>query len=394
MNICMIPSADIAYESGSTIYAADLCSALADAGHCVHVVCKTFPNRTSEKVFPHLIEALLPHPVIDDYPISDQEIRNSIYALAEKIEEIHHSGTGPLDIVHAHYGTINSTAALLAHIICGIPYVVSCFGRDVFNGAANDKRFERMIAFSLLGARYIICSNEQVREELKSHWQIPLQKMIVLPMPVNTKLFSPTDCLFDGRDKLLTSIVSCLGPEKGIDVTIKAFRKCEVENTKLLIVGQDEHPENKNLGFLQNLVKELGLEGRVLFHGGIPHREIAGILQKTDVLIDSRVVGNYSSVVLEALFSSCLVIASNTPGNRAFVSDNITGFLYDVGDVPALSRKIVRALTDTGLVRKIKRSVKDWTKENAAKYSMDAHIASLISIYANETAGNEQSSNV
>ena len=94
MNICMIPSADIAYESGSTIYAADLCSALADAGHCVHVVCKTFPNRTSEKVFPHLIEALLPHPVIDDYPISDQEIRNSIYALAEKIEEIHHSGTG------------------------------------------------------------------------------------------------------------------------------------------------------------------------------------------------------------------------------------------------------------------------------------------------------------
>ena len=68
--------------------------------------------------------------------------------------------------------------------------------------------------------------------------------------------------------------------------------------------------------------------------------------------------------------------------------------MYDVGYVTALSRKIVRALTDTGLVRKIKRSVKDWTKENAAKYSMDAHIASLISIYANETAGNEQSSNV
>ena len=75
MNICLLPSAELSYESGSTIYANVYVNELIKKGHTVNVICSSLPRDVNDKVNYILLD-VMKHPVIDDYYISDCEMMN------------------------------------------------------------------------------------------------------------------------------------------------------------------------------------------------------------------------------------------------------------------------------------------------------------------------------
>lgn len=382
MNICIIPSGELSYESGSTLYATELSEKLLSMGHEVYIICKTKPNFAQLHERCLALPGILSHPVIDDYYVTDQEILKSIFEITLQIINLHKKKK--IEIIHAHYGTINSMAAMLANILCDIPYVISCFGRDVFNGAQNDLRYKYMLQTCIQRAKKIICSNDTIANCLHESYKVDRDNLISLPMPVNTELFKPQQDKEIRAPQVYTSIVSSYGTEKGLEVTIQAFHKffCKQKaNCKLLIIGQDEHPERKNWKKISDLILTLHMEKNIIQLGAISHKSIPDILRHTDVLIDSRRVGNYSSVILEGLFSNCVIVASNTDGNREFISHGYNGILYNAGDANELTVALEN-LRSTCNFSKLRTGVITWCHKYQTKYSLESHVNKICEVYS------------
>lgn len=387
MKICLIPSAKLSYESGSTLYAAMVANSLAELGHEVHVICSELPKKSMEKVKFHLID-ILEHPVIDDYYVSNFDLLDTMNKLEDQLFKI--LSAERFDVVHAHYATLNSLAAIkVAKILFGVPVVLSCFGRDVFNGLENDTRFRRMVEVSIQAVDAILCSNEAVLAKI--HLLGAICPTEILRMPVDNHQFCLSVIDNQVREKyectemetVVVNITSCFALEKGIDTAIVGFGKMlqTVNNVKLLIVGGDEHPELKNELRLKNRVKQLGLEDKVIFTGYLSHSEIPKYIAAADILIDSRLVGNYSSVILESLSMGKTILASDAPGNREFIKHGENGLLYPNGDSDALSQSLKRLVIEKELSRALSSRAKAWFMRNGTSYSLCDHTKLLEKIY-------------
>lgn len=382
MNICIIPSAELSYESGSTLYAQNCINSLADLGHNIYVICSKLPRKTHRKVHYKLVD-IMEHPVIDDYFITDFRMWDSINRITKTVLDINNET--PIDLIHAHYATINSVAAINVKQLKGIPYVVSCFGRDVFNGFDNDKRYAKMVPQSLNNADYIIASNAAVESRilqlLNKNISVPV---ISLNMPIDTKTFFPKNDTSIRKGSLhILNVVSCFSEEKGILTTLQAIEK--INNwgyeVSLHILGGDENPVQKNYKKYIEVIEKNNMSN-VHFEGMVTNDEVAKWLRKTDILVDSRYVGNFSSVILEALATGIPVIASNAPGNTELIQDNFNGLLYTKGDSAELAEKLVELIVSDKKPRKLSLGALTWFEKNRYRYCLEDHIIQLEKIYS------------
>lgn len=109
-----------------------------------------------------------------------------------------------------------------------------------------------MINLSLNYSDYIISSNSSVKKRIEDFIENSKEKIKILRMPINTKIFYPDECDYRKReqDQVLNvlNVVSCFAEEKGIETTLKALKILKQEGYKvyLHILGKDEHPERKN----------------------------------------------------------------------------------------------------------------------------------------------------
>lgn len=383
MNICIIPSAELSYESGSTIYAHKLSKYLSNNGNKVFVICSKLPKEPVKDIEYRLLD-IMEHPVIDDYPVSNERMFESIERISKEIMEL--NDKYGIDVIHAHYGTINSMAAMNAKIILGIPYVVSCFGRDVFNGRYNDSRYSHMMDVSIPYADYVVCSNNEIKDKLLEIGLIKgSNNCIVRKMPIDTYLFckQPIDVSNESSELNILSVASCFAEEKGIIVTLETINSLKQEgyDVKLSIVGCDEHPEKKNQVRYEDYIEKNDLQDCVKFVGQISNEEVAYWLNCADVLVDSRLGGNYSSVILEALFSKTFVIASDVQGNTEFIRNGFNGLLYKTGDSESLKNQIKKVIYKDQVIDLCKNGIEKWVLNNEEEYSFIGHVNSLEKIY-------------
>lgn len=385
MNICLLPSAKMSYESGSTLYAQNCVYFLTERGHTVYVLCSELPSSLCENAH-YILLNIVEHPVIDDYIVEDYILNNSIRLIVRKIIELNDSGI-KFDIIHAHYATINAMAAQIIKIFLGIPYIVSCFGRDVFNGFENDDRYKKMVLSSIAYSNHTIASNNAVLERISSFGLIDESNISILSMPVNNKIFmnnNKSRTHMNNNKFILLNVVSCLANEKGIQTTLEAVKILKSSQKylfKLYIVGMDEHPDKRNQKKYESYIRDNCLQDNVEMIGQIPNNQIPLWLAKANVLIDSRYVGNYSSVILEALSFGKAIIASDVAGNKEFILDGYNGLLYQKGNPFDLVGKINYIWNDTKNIHILENNAKSWFDKNKKKYSFPDHASQLETIY-------------
>lgn len=87
------------------------------------------------------------------------------------------------------------------------------------------------------------------------------------------------------------------------------------------------------------------LADRIRFVGALPEADIPSLLRGADVYVTASEVDGTSVTLLQAMACGVLVVASNTPGNRAWVTPGETGWLYRTGDPTDLRRVLREALT-------------------------------------------------
>ncbi len=109
---------------------------------------------------------------------------------------------------------------------------------------------------------------------------------------------------------------------------------------RLLLIGggQDEH-------LLRARVQQKGLDGKVIFTGRIPHREVLAHYSLIDLCVYPRLPMPLTDLVtplkpLEAMAAGRIVVASDVGGHQELIGDGRTGYLFKAGYLAALIERL------------------------------------------------------
>lgn len=138
-----------------------------------------------------------------------------------------------------------------------------------------------------------------------------------------------------------TQIIVCIGSgfkTKGLDRSIAAFAELQKSSTNpslLVVVGAD-NPKH----YVQQ-AHELSVSNQVIFLGG--RKDIADILQATDVLLHPAYRELAGNVILEAMLAGTPVVTTDVCGFAHYVSEQQMGAVIKA---PYEQRQCVKALVD------------------------------------------------
>ncbi|MCC6548333.1 glycosyltransferase family 4 protein [Candidatus Sumerlaeota bacterium] len=167
----------------------------------------------------------------------------------------------------------------------------------------------------------------------------PRKKIGVLQNGVDLREFSPPSPPRSTwqRGYIQLLFVGRITAQKGIDVLLRAMarERFATWSWKLDIVG-----DGPQLAEYVELAKQLGIIGRVGFHGWMQHRDLRKRYDDADVLVFPSRYEGMPNTVLEATACGLPVIATRTAGTVQILQDGVNGRLVNIDDEPALSAAI------------------------------------------------------
>jgi glycosyltransferase involved in cell wall biosynthesis len=166
------------------------------------------------------------------------------------------------------------------------------------------------------------------------------------PLPEREPVVLPQDWLGSGDKMVLAA--GRLSQQKGFDLLIRAFSMIGPRRSdwKLVIVGKDgDAGDTGTRDHLFKLVRELGIEGRVLLPGLVGN--IGDWYERANIFVLSSRYEGFPNVLLEAMACGCACIAFDCDsGPRDIIKNGENGLLVPALDVPALARAMEKLMVD------------------------------------------------
>lgn len=168
--------------------------------------------------------------------------------------------------------------------------------------------------FGTLRARLAVYLANQVLFTSPFSFASKFKKSRPMPVGVDTDFMRPGSSILRHERSIL--FVGRLSPIKNIETLIEAVKILNQDNIdfSLTIVG-DPTPgktvEEDYARRLKTMVRELGLEKRVVFHPAVPYREIAEVYNRHAIFVNLTSSGSFDKTILEAMACELLILASN-----------------------------------------------------------------------------------
>ena len=281
-------------------------------------------------------------------------------ATARRLEDVVRQ-TRP-NVLHAHSPVLNAMPAIWVGRRYRIPvvYEVRAFWEDaaVDHGTAQPwglryRAVRALETFALKRADAVTCICEGLRGDILRRG-ISEDRITVIPNAVDAERFSPkVGAASDLRRRLGLESATVFGfigsfyAYEGLGLLLDALPDVlAVEpDARCLLVGGGPD-ENR----LRERVRLLGLSGKVVFTGRVPHSQVDSYYELIDVLVYPRLPMRLTELVtplkpLEAMALGRLVVASNVGGHRELIRDWETGVLFRAGNRVALATAIQQVLS-------------------------------------------------
>jgi phosphatidyl-myo-inositol dimannoside synthase len=199
--------------------------------------------------------------------------------------------------------------------------------------------------------------------ELLAKLGVDRERVVVSPEGVDVSRFEGVDSRMvsairdrhdlDGRFVVLT--VGRLVERKGQDTVLRALPRVALElpNVVYLLVGSGPYESR-----LRSLARELELEDRVVFCGGVPEEELVAHYHACDafVMISRELPDDtegFGIVFMEAAACGKPTLGGRSGGVPDAIVDRVTGLLVEPTSVEEVADAIVRIGRDTTLARRL-----------------------------------------
>ena len=183
---------------------------------------------------------------------------------------------------------------------------------------------DRFMIGGLRYRRYVAVSS-RVRQELMEHYNVPSDRIAVIPNGIDLKRFSPRPDL--GRevraefgipdDARLVLFVSHEFGRKGLAHVIEALEDCNDPDFWLLVVGSD-NPEP-----YRRMARRTGR--RMVFAG--ERRDMERLYPAADVFVLPSAYETFSLVSMEAMACGVPVLATRVGGIESYLKDGVNGYI-------------------------------------------------------------------
>ena len=262
-----------------------------------------------------------------------------------------------IDLLHAHFG-VEGLYALPFALRHRLPLITTFWGFDATMSRRHllSSGKPAWIRYALLADRLrrrgtlFIAVSEFLRNRLIGSG-FPPDRTIVHYNGVDVAAFAPAR--HDPEGQTILS-VGRLVEKKGLEYLIKAFALVAPQATEARLAIAGEGPLRRPL---ERLTAECGLTSRVTFHGSLPHRAVAGLMQKSSIVCQPSVTAadgdseGLPTVALEAAATARPIVATRHSGIPEIVVDGTTGFLLAERDVRGLADRLLLLLKNADLRR-------------------------------------------
>ena len=229
------------------------------------------------------------------------------------------------EIVHIHQA--NSYAWHSLRAIRSLKFkpktILTAWGSDVLLLPKESRILARIVRYSLLNADIITSDSLYMSGVIN-------QLLNGVTKPIHTINFGiqelPLKQDISNKKKLILSN-RLHKPLYRIDKIISAFavlmnNQLIDADYQLIVAAGGEETDN-----LVKLVQKLGIEGKVLFTGMIPYKELVEYYKIAKIFVSVPESDGTASSLLEAMAYGCIPVLSNLPANLEWVINDYNGFI-------------------------------------------------------------------
>lgn len=258
-----------------------------------------------------------------------------------------------INAVIAFFTLPSGPVALRLHRKLGLPYLISLRGGDVPGLVPEIRLLHRLLLpwrrQVLRHARTIVANDQGLADLATSADPFPVR---VVPNGVDCEFFRPNPgkpinsgapfrWLFCGR----------LHPQKNLHHLLAEFAAAQSapdSDAVLEIIGDGPLRDT-----LSSQATALGLSRRVTWHGWLGKDQIKTIYQTADAFLNPSLYEGMPNTVLEAMASGLPVLASDIPGNRTLVRNEVSGLLINPRTPGDITNAIRRMQSDRAWGRRL-----------------------------------------
>ncbi len=220
-----------------------------------------------------------------------------------------------------------------------IPNLVFLAGNDIHN---KNWIIRRTNEYVFKNTRRIIIASEFVRRTIQDEYGMRGLNLEMIPYGIDSEDYSYVNKTAGAQINILC--VQRLVKIKGTEYLILALSKLVSEgisNFTVDIVGDGEEKSR-----LEELVASLNLQGRITFHGNVENNKIKSFYQHSNVFVFPTLTEPFGIVLLEAMATNNIIIASRCGAIPEIIQDEQNGILFQPGDVTDLSNKLRSVLNN------------------------------------------------
>lgn len=311
--------------------------------------------------------------------VFEQRKRSDLSVVTRLSDEIKKAG---YDIVHAHGARANFIAMFLKNKI-SVPMVTtihSDYMLDFKDSFYKNLIYTGLNKMALKKFDHYICVSDNFKDMLIGRGFDP-KKIHVLYNGINTEEtidILPKDAFLEKHKiiyngEFIVGIAARLDKVKDHETFIRAAKKVLDENTDIyfLIAGSGDERNH-----LEEMAKDFKIEDKVYFLNFV--KDKYSFFNAIDVNVLTSISESFPYVILEAALVGVPTIATRVGGIPQIVKDDVTGYLFDVGDDEALSKHILDLYNDKEKLKMLGSNMKENVEEN---YSHEAMGKAQYEIY-------------
>ncbi len=257
------------------------------------------------------------------------------------------------DIIHLH--DLRSLQAVLIHHFAReytIPYVLHAHGSlaTYFQKGSLKRIFDRMWGYRILHDAARLIAETSIEVAQYKNTGVNDDRIRIVPNGIDLAEFEnlPARGEFRRRYGLnenhkIVLFLARINKIKGPDLLIKAFADLaeNLDQVRLVIVG----PDDGYLSTLEQLIKELKIEDKILFTGPLSGSDKLKAYVDADVYVLPSIYENFGVTVLEACACGTPVIVTDRCGIADIVVDSVAGLVVPYEE-ERLADAILRMLSD------------------------------------------------
>lgn len=265
----------------------------------------------------------------------------------------------------------------LVSFFCNKPRLMHCVG--IFERGGIYRYFTRQRPYLLrlfrsyfasLADRYLVSSNEE--QLLLSDLGIPENKISVIPLGVDTKIFRPR---VETKVDNLLLFVGRIDRIKGLHTLMKALPSIGLPVLLAVIGPKWDHEYVKEIERMSEVITEKGIH-KVMFLGTMDQEEIIPWYQKASILVCPYVYETHSNVVREALACGTPVVSTGSHLSQ----DGSDGILLTPRNPEKLAETIEKLLRNKKKRQEYGKEGRTYVEKNL---SWDPIIKCLVRLYEN-----------